>query len=87
LFLDGSSCNSNQGFCDQKHQCIPLIFDENTNLVGAGFSSLLLNDYSGLLKKYWWIFLLFMIAQIILIPIGLLHFRSQCIPSDNPFLQ
>jgi hypothetical protein len=85
--LDGSSCNENQGFCDQSHQCLPLLLDQNTNLIGAGFSSLLLTNYSALFKRYWWVFVLFILAQIILIPIVLLYFRSHCIPSDNPFLQ
>jgi hypothetical protein len=86
-FLDGSSCNKNQGYCDRSHQCLPLLLDQNTNLISSGFSSLLLTNYSAIFKRYWWIFILFLLAQIILIPIVLLYFRSHCIPSDNPFLQ
>jgi hypothetical protein len=85
--LDGSLCNANQGFCDQSHKCFPLLLDDSANLIGAGFSSLLLTNYSAIFKRYWWAFMIFIIAQMILIPIVLLHFRSHCIPSDNPFLQ
>ncbi|CAF3750983.1 unnamed protein product [Rotaria sordida] len=86
-FPYGSLCDSNRGYCDQSHQCLPLLLDDNTNLISAGFSSLLLTNYLTIFKRYWWAFILFILAQIILIPIGLLYFRSHCIPSDNPFLQ
>lgn len=86
-FLDGSLCNSNRGYCDQYHQCIPLLIDESTNLISTGLNSLLLTDYSTIFKRYWWAYLLFLFAQIIVIPIVLLYFRSNCIPSDNPFLK
>ena len=85
--LDGSFCNSNQGFCDPSHHCLPLLLDENSNLIGAGLSSLLLTNYSAIFQRYWWAFLLFLLAQVILIPLVLLRLRSSCIPSDNPFVQ
>ncbi|CAF2699454.1 unnamed protein product [Rotaria sp. Silwood2] len=86
-FPYGSLCDSNRGYCDQSHKCLPLLLDDSTNLISAGFSSLLLTNYSTIFKRYWWAFVLFILAQIILIPIVLLYFRSRCIPSDNPFLQ
>ncbi|CAF2076000.1 unnamed protein product [Rotaria magnacalcarata] len=86
-FPYGSLCDSNRGHCDQFHKCLPLLLDDSTNPIAAGFSSLLLTDYSTLFKRYWWIFVLIILAQIILIPIVLLHFRSHCISSNNPFLE
>ncbi|UJR29977.1 hypothetical protein I4U23_017524 [Adineta vaga] len=83
----GSLCNKNQGFCDQSHKCLPLIIDHSTNLISAGFSYLLLTNYSAIFKQYWWAFGLLILIQIIFIPIVLFYFHSQCIPSDNPFLQ
>ncbi|CAF0731565.1 unnamed protein product [Adineta steineri] len=83
----GSSCNTNQGFCDPSHKCLPLLLDDSINLISTGFSSLLLTNYTAIFKQYWWAFLLIILMQIILIPIVLFYFRSQCIPSDNPFLQ
>ena len=85
--LDGSSCNENRGYCDQSHKCLPLLLDENTNLISSGFRFLLLANYSTIFKHYWWIFVLFILGEIIFIPLVLLYFRSNCIPSDNPFLQ
>ncbi|CAF0997501.1 unnamed protein product [Adineta ricciae] len=83
----GSFCDQSHGFCDQSHKCLPLIVDHTENLISAGFSTLLLTNYSAIIKKYWWTFGIFLLLQIILIPIVLLYFHSQCIPSDNPFLQ
>jgi hypothetical protein len=85
--LDGSLCNANQGFCDQSHKCLPLLLDDSKNLISAGFSSLLLTNYTAIFKRYWWTFVLFILLQIVLIPIVLFYFHSQCIPSDNPFLE
>ena len=87
VVVDGSLCNGNRGFCDQHHQCLPLLLDESSNLVGVGLSSVLLTNYSLLFQQYWWTFLVFLLAQILLIPIVLLYFHSRCVPSDNPFLQ
>ncbi|CAF0862507.1 unnamed protein product [Didymodactylos carnosus] len=85
LLFCRSNCNNNLGYCNQNHRCTPYQDDEHTNVLSLTFSSLLSTNFKTLFKKYWWILVIFIVLQLLLIPV-FLYFCDKCISSSNPFL-